>query len=86
MAPKTPAKHDAPAAAGAAAPTAPTTVSPMSGPLNARAKQPVGNYESPLKKLRKVMHIRRVIDTIQGAMHWCARLYVRSADDLVLGA
>jgi hypothetical protein len=82
MAPKKPAKHDAPATAGAAtlAASAPTTVSPMGGPrLNAtratpaleraRSKQPIGNYESPLKKLRTVMRNRRVIDTIQGAIH-----------------
>ncbi|KAE8999077.1 hypothetical protein PR003_g573 [Phytophthora rubi] len=65
MAPKIPAKHDALAAAGTATPAAPTTVSPISGPLNARAKQPVGNYESPLKKLRTIMRNRRVIDTIK---------------------
>ncbi|KAE8970332.1 hypothetical protein PR002_g27148 [Phytophthora rubi] len=46
-------------------PAAPTTVSPISGPLNARAKQPVGNYESPLKKPRTVKRNRRVIDTIE---------------------
>ncbi|KAE8914262.1 hypothetical protein PF005_g2559 [Phytophthora fragariae] len=57
MAPKKPAKHDALAAAGC--------VTPISGPLNARAKQPVGNYESPLKKLRTIMPNRRVIDTIK---------------------
>ncbi|KAE9272157.1 hypothetical protein PF008_g30172 [Phytophthora fragariae] len=65
MSPKTPAEHDALAAAGAATPAAPTTVSPISGPLNARAKQPVGNYESPLKKPRTVMRNHRVIDTIE---------------------
>ncbi|KAE9096915.1 hypothetical protein PF002_g9077 [Phytophthora fragariae] len=65
MAPKKPAKHDALAAAGIVTPTAPTTVSPISEPLNAHAKQPVGNYESPLKKLRTIMRNRRVIDTIK---------------------
>ncbi|KAE9139982.1 hypothetical protein PF010_g367 [Phytophthora fragariae] len=65
MAPKKPAKHDALAAAGTVTPVAPTTISPISGPLNTRAKQPVGNYESPLKKLRTIMRNHRVIDTIK---------------------